>query len=221
MHNKVPKLMDCIRHDARSELFIVEGDSAARTINQVRDESFQAILPMQGKPMNANKTTQKNIRKNIQFAALIDSLGIDFDNEGQPTGSPDNLKFQNIILLFDPDADGIHARTLMLFFFHRWLRSVLDAGRIFDTYAPQWVITGQGLADPVFATTPDYLKKMRIYLSENGVTEIRSRRFRGLGNVDTEILKKQCVDPQTRHLFPLTSEHVDNALAAFELTRGD
>ena len=122
MRFSAPKLIDCTNGgrsaDRPTELFIVEGDSAARSIKQVRDASFQAILPMQGKPMNAVKANLEHLKKNVQFAALFDALGVDLENQNRE----EDIRYENIILLFDPDADGIHARTLMLLFFHKWMR---------------------------------------------------------------------------------------------------
>ncbi len=215
MRFSAPKLIDCI-HDERgvdcpTELFIVEGDSAASTINRVRDASFQAILPMQGKPMNAVKASLKDLKQNLQFAALLESLGIDLANQNRE----EDIRYEKIILLFDPDADGIHARTLMLLFFHRWMRWWLDAGRIFDAHAPQWEIISPALPEPAYAATPDHLQRVRQHLGEQGVTEIKTRRFRGLGSIDGQILKDRCVDPKSRALTTLTAEHAQMAMEVF------
>lgn len=222
MKYSAPKLIDCTNRgslESPTELFIVEGDSASRTLTRVRNSAFQAILPMQGKPMNATKARLKDLQKNIQFAALIKALGVDLAAAIEQPSELSKLRYQKIILLFDPDADGIHGRTLMLLFFYRWLRPLLDAGQIYDTHAPQWEITGSGLKHPVYAATPDYLKEVRGYLHNKGITEIKTKRFRGLGSVDVGILKSQCVDPETRTLTPLSAAYADQALALFEQLR--
>ncbi len=215
MFFKAPKLIDCYRGErdaARpTELFIVEGDSAAGAIKRTRDASFQAILPMQGKPMNAAKADLDDLKKNVQYAALFETLGIDLADTNRESG----IRYDKIILLFDPDADGIHARTLMLFFFHKWMRWCLDAGRIFDVHAPQWEIASPALPSPAYAATPDHQQRVVKYLQEQGVTDIKIRRFRGVGGVDGQILKQRCVDPATRKLTTLTAHHAEAAQEVF------
>jgi len=212
---KAPKLMDCTVHDAESELFIVEGDSAARSLTSIRDPSYQAVLPMQGKPMNAHRSGLRDLQKNVQLAALSAALGVEL---GAPSTGLE-VRYERIILLFDPDADGIHARTLMLFFFHRWLGPLLDAGRVFDTHAPLWQVTGDGLDRPVYAGTPASLKRIRARLRDEGVTSVWAKRFRGLGNIDPELLRDRCVDPRTRTLYPLSAQDATRALALFGAIR--
>jgi len=215
MRFSVPKLIDCTQRgrgaDRPTELFIVEGDSAASSISRIRDASFQAIFPMQGKPMNATKSSLNGLKKNAQFAALFDALGIDLENQSRE----EDIRYEKIILLFDPDADGIHARTLMLLFFHKWMRWWLDAGRIFDVHAPQWEIVSPALPEPAYAGTPDHSQKIQEWIRDQGVTEIKMRRFRGIGSIDGEILKKRCVAPQTRELVALTANHAQMALEVF------
>lgn len=210
-----PKLIDCTKRgrDAErpTELFIVEGDSAASSISRIRDASFQAIFPMQGKPMNATKSSFNGLKKNAQFAALFDALGVDLENQSRE----EDIRYEKIILLFDPDPDGIHARTLMLLFFHKWMRWWLDAGRIFDVHAPQWEIVSPALPEPAYAGMPDQLHRIRQGLQDQGVTDIKTRRFRGIGSIDGEILTKRCVDPQTRELVTLTANHAQMALEVF------
>lgn len=219
MRYSTPKLIDC-KHDCAvdrpaTELFLVEGDSAARTLTQIRDPEFQAILPMQGKPMNALKAGPKQLARNPQFAALLNALGIDLSN----TDLESDIRYDKIILLFDPDADGIHSRTLMLLFFFRWMRWWLDAGRIFDTHAPQWQLQIPGQQQPLFASTPEHLSKIREQLRSRGIEGVQSQRFRGLGSIAGDILLRLCVDPETRKLDCLSADHARQAIAIFEQMR--
>ena len=207
-----PKLVDCAQHGPGSELFIVEGDSAARTLVRARNPENQAVFPMQGKPMNALKADAEDLHENVQFGTLLDALRVDLQHPGRPVEIP----YERIVLLFDPDADGIHGRTLMLLFFYRWLRKTLDDGRVFDAHAPQWVVTSDKMSNAAFASTPQHLKKIREYLKEKGITGVKTKRFRGLGSVDLDILTTQCVDPETRELSVLTADHAENALTLFE-----
>jgi DNA gyrase subunit B/topoisomerase-4 subunit B len=207
-----PKLVDCAQHGLGCELFIVEGDSAARSLVRARDPENQAVLPMQGKPMNALKANASDLHDNVQFGALLDTLHVDLHQIARPVEIP----YQRIVLLFDPDADGIHGRTLMLLFFYRWLRKTLDDGRIFDAHAPQWVVTSDKMTNALFASTPQHLKKIKEHLKDKGITGVKTKRFRGLGSVDLDILNTQCVDPKTRALTVLTAAHAENALTVFE-----
>ena len=162
--------------------------------------------------MNALKADATDLHENVQFGTLLDALRVDLNHPSRPVEIP----YQHIVLLFDPDADGIHGRTLMLLFFYRWLRKTLDDGRIFDAHAPQWVVSSDQMTNSAFASTPEHLKKIRDYLKEKGITDLKTKRFRGLGSVDLDILNTQCVDPETRKLTVLTADHAENALTLFE-----
>ena len=212
-----PKLEDCHEHGPGSgaELVIVEGDSAADAVLQVRDKRWQAILPMQGKPMNAIKASLNDIKKNIQFAALIEALGVELEQ----ADATNRIRYRKIILLFDPDPDGIHARTLMLLFFYRYFPQLLDAGRVFDVHAPQWAVTGDGRAAPSFAGTPEHLARVKQKLRDDGVTNLATRRFRGLGSIDVSILASICIRPATRSLVPLSRDYARHAMEFFTTLR--
>ena len=210
-----PKLVDCDCHGTGSELYIVEGDSAARTLVRVRNPVTQAIIPMQGKPMNGLNASANDLHGNAQFGALLDTLQVDLLNPNRAVEIP----YEKIILLFDPDADGIHGRTLMLLFFYRWLRKTLDDGRVFDSHAPQWMITSPSMSNNAYASTPEHLTKVREYLQKSGVTDLKTKRFRGLGSIDAAILNSRCVDPETRKLSVLTADHAENAMTLFENLR--
>lgn len=214
--------MACKRTGPDTELFIVEGDSAARSVRRARNPDFQAVFAMQGKPMNATKCSIGQLHGNAQFAALIHTLGVQrtFGARGEPqAGSTSELNYGRVNLLFDPDPDGIHGRTLMLLFFYRWLPSLLDEGRVSDIHAPQWEITGVGMEQPAYAATPDHMREVRAALSEQGITGLQWKCFRGLGSVDTELLESRCVNPTTRESQVLTSGDAERALALFEQMR--
>jgi len=124
--NKPAKLEDCRNHGPGSgaELFLVEGDSAAHSVAGLRNKQFQAVLPMQGKPMNAAKASEARISEYSLFRAFRTAMGM---GEAGETGSLVH-RFEKIVLLFDPDADGIHSGALMLIFLHRVLPELLDTG---------------------------------------------------------------------------------------------
>ena len=218
MRFSAPKLFDCTKHGPGSELIFVEGDSAARTVKKIRSIATQAILPMQGKPMNAMKASAKDLAKNIQFAAVLQSLNVEL-KERLDAADLKNIRYEKFILLFDPDADGIHSRTLMLLFFYRWLRPLLDTGRVFEANAPQWEIKAEGFKDIAYACTPRHLEKIRAHLGKQGITDLKTKRFRGLANIDAPILKAKCVDPSTRKLRQLSAQDATDAMELFEQMR--
>lgn len=215
MRFSTPKLSDCTHPGSGSELFIVEGDSAAEAVKIVRNPATQAVLPMQGKPMNALKATARELSENVQFAALLDALG----GEQVAALQANTLRYQRYILLFDPDADGIHSGTLMLLFFYRWLPELLDAGRVFDAHAPLWQVTAEGLQGAAYAKSANHLEKVRSYLREKGAGEIQAKRFRGLANVPAPIIGTHCVHPATRQLRPLSRSDATTAIDVFEQMR--
>ena len=253
------KLRDSHSHGTGTELFVVEGDSAA--LDRVRNRTSQAILPMQGKPMNTTKANIKDVVENVQFAALLATLGLtDAVREGKQEplrhavedgGKPRTkqsvsndatnnqvvqaMRYERVVLLFDPDADGIHSRTLVLLFFFRWLRPVLDEGKVMAAYPPLWKVTTEEMDEPLFAYTRRQLDQIRRRLADQqladqqladqqlanqhraheDVTDIKVKRYRGLSNHRGETILRLCVDPATRNLVTLTSKDAEDALKVF------
>ena len=199
------KLDDCRRHGSGSgaELFVVEGDSAAAAVSGVRDPAFQAVLPMQGKPLNALRAGAAKVQSHSLFAALIDALGTGFDSRFDAAG----LRYDRILLLMDPDADGIHCGVLMLMFFHRWMRPLLDAGRIEIVRPPWGEIRVAGEASPRHAGSEAELQAMAARCAAQG--GVVARRFRGLAAIDTGTLQATCVVPATRRTETVTAPAVE------------
>ena len=216
MHNyhKPGQLEDCYEEGQGTELLIVEGESAAKALCRVRSPRWQAILPMQGKPMNATKATESELRNNAQFAALLQAMGTDIGE----TFAASKCRYERIILLFDPDADGIHGRILLLMFFHHWMKPLLDEGCLFDVRAPRWRITSPHFDDSKFLSTDEQFAQLKSELNASG-TPFESQRFRGLGSIDAETLARFCTDVETRRLEPLRSADAEAAIAFFEQMR--
>ena len=126
------KLVDCRSADDRSELFIVEGDSALGTAKRARDSEFQALLPIRGKILNVQKSSLADMLKNAECAAIIQVLGAGSGS----TFDLDSARYQRVIFMADADVDGAHIRTLLLTLFHRYMRPMLDAGRVFAAVPP-------------------------------------------------------------------------------------
>ena len=194
------KLEDCALHGAGpqaaagggAELFVVEGESAALAVSRVRDARTQAVLPMQGKPLNALRASEKRLAAHPLFAALTDSLGA---GRGDAFDGA-KLRYARVLLLMDPDADGIHCGVLMLMFFHRWMRPLLDAGRV-EIVRPPWgaVVPADG-TPPRHACSEEELLAVADDVRSRGAATVR--RYRGLAAIEPQLLLTACVAPATR-----------------------
>lgn len=203
------KLADCKQHGPGAELFIVEGDSASSTVARLRDERFQAVLPMQGKPLNAMKARPNKVGANPWFAALIDAIGADY---GEHFELP-NVRYEKIIVLMDPDADGIHCGALLLMFFNRFMQPLLKSGRIGLVRAPMATIR-HGNESIHVRSEPEQRAELE-RLRQAGMTNFETIRYRGLAGMDMDVLAVTCVDPATRVLSPLGIKDADAAIAVF------
>ena len=204
--------VDCENPGPDAELIIVEGESGGSSVCRARDERLQAVFPMQGKPMNATKADQGAIESNQWFASLSDALGCRVGDECRET----DCRYGRLVLLFDADADGIHSRTLMLLFFHEWLAPLLSAGIIHDVFPPLWKVDWAGSNYPYFARTDSELQVIRQTLDERGVTDFKTRRYRGIGSMEAEVLRETCLNPVTRTLHQLRPDHAADALRVIE-----
>lgn len=210
--NTPVKLTDSRRHGAGTELFIVEGDSAASTVAALRDGQFQAVLPMQGKPLNAIKASAEKVAAYPLFKALNESLGIDHSRPTADLFVWDDLRFERLVLLFDPDADGIHSGALMLMFVYQYLRPLLDQGRVLMIHAP-WVQISLAGQQPLYACSEAQALALTQQLRAQGKTP-QVVRYRGLSGIDRAILMQTCIDPATRNARVMTEQ---DALAAIEI----
>jgi DNA gyrase subunit B len=199
-HHGPVRLVECTAHtagrprrpDAPLELFVVEGESAALAVGRVRDTETQAVLPMQGKPLNALKATPKRVAAQPFFSALIDGLGAGWGESCDPA----RLRYDKVLLLMDPDADGIHCGLLLIMFFHRWMRPLLEAGPI-EIVRPPWgeVISAEG-GPPRHACSEEDLLALATRERDSGAAVVR--RFRGLAALEPRLLYETCVSQATR-----------------------
>ncbi|MGB7347301.1 MAG: toprim domain-containing protein [Pirellulaceae bacterium] len=211
---KPVKLHDCfnagVDNAGEAELFLVEGDSASKTVARARNSRQQAVLPMQGKPMNPVKASKNAIAKNDLYQNLIDCCGAQWDERFEL----DAMRYQRVILLFDPDADGIHCGALMLMFFYRWMRPLLEADRISVVRPPLYRITSSQYDDTIYAFSEDHYQKIKSALHKKEI-KYRSQRYRGLASMGDETLVQTCLDPATRHVYLLGRADAEAAIAAF------
>lgn len=208
------KLIDCepTNPDPSSryrELIVVEGDSASAAVARVRDRQFQAVLPMQGKPMNATKASLSSIQKNQWFRSLVDALGV-----GWSATTLDQMRYDRVLLLFDPDADGIHCGALMLLFFDTYLRPLLDANKVSLIKSPLFEIRATGYSDALHAYSEDHLTRLCDFLDRKGIRHSH-QRYRGLASISSDVLAEACIDPSSRTAYLLQHDDAESARAIF------
>lgn len=214
------KFADSAQHGAGCELFLVEGDSAARSVLAVRDARTQAVLPLQGKPLNAWRVDGARVRGNILYRQLAEVLGI-----GHPCGeaspsSPTPLRFERVVLLFDPDADGIHIEALMLLYFARWLPEFVACGQLWRVRAPMFTLTHAGTGEVAQAYSPAHRDALLASMRVDGVGNVQQHRHVGLGSLPPPLLRRACIDPATRAARQVGREDVEAVLAAFGASEG-
>ena len=215
------KFEDCTRHGRGSgaELFIVEGDSAAGAVANVRDGSLQAVLPMQGKPLNALRANGERVSEYSLFKQLIAALGVNMtDLESGEVSDLSRLRFDRVLLLFDPDADGIHCGALMLMFFYRWMRPLLESGAVQIVRAPLFVLTAtdaKGVVSTAHAYSPDHAGRLIAEFKRRSLTEVKTHHHRGLASIDPALLASSCVHPATRKVDVMSVADADAAISAF------
>jgi DNA gyrase subunit B/topoisomerase-4 subunit B len=208
------KLADSGAHGAGTELILVEGDSAQDSVLAVRDERTQAVLPVQGKPLNAWTATPLRVTEHVLFRQLAQALGLH-----SPAPPPDAplplLRFERVVLLFDPDADGIHIGALMQLYFARWLPALVDAGALWLVRAPMFeLVDGAGVLH--HALTPEHCQRLLRALPPEPVPQVRA--LRGLGGFSPEVLRRLCVEPATRLARAVTATDVQQVVALFGRT---
>ena len=215
------KLVDCRSTDDRSELFIVEGDSALGTAKLARDSEFQALLPIRGKILNVQKASLADMLKNAECAAIIQVIGAG-------SGSSfdlDSARYQRVILMSDADVDGAHIRTLLLTLFHRYLRPMLDAGRVFAAVPPLHRVAlknvRKGQSKYRYCYSDAELHRTLLELERRGQRwEEPVQRYKGLGEMDASQLSETTMDPRHRTLRRIRIEDASSAADMFSLLMG-
>ncbi len=216
------KLADCRTSDTeRSELFIVEGDSALGTAKLARNSEFQALLPIRGKILNVQKASVGDMLRNTECASIIQVVGA---GSGR-TFDVDATRYGKIIFMADADSDGAHIRCLLATLFFKYMRELVDAGRVYSAVPPLHRIElgnpKKGMEKYLYTYSDAELQRKLAELTKKGVRwKDPVQRYKGLGEMDAAQLAETTMDPRRRTLRKLTVDDADEATQVFELLMG-
>ncbi|MGW8377276.1 DNA topoisomerase IV subunit B [Streptomyces sp. ODS28] len=216
------KLADCRSDDVdRSELFIVEGDSALGTAKLARNSEFQALLPIRGKILNVQKSSVSDMLKNAECGSIIQVIGA---GSGR-TFDIDQARYGKVIFLADADVDGAHIRTLLLTLFQRYMRPMIEEGRVFSAVPPlhriELVNPKKGQDKYIYTYSDNELRQTLLELERTKVRYKESiQRYKGLGEMDADQLAETTMDPRHRTLRRINISDLESAEQAFSLLMG-
>ncbi|HYN59667.1 MAG TPA: toprim domain-containing protein [Rubrivivax sp.] len=216
-HALLTKFEDCQLHGPGSaaELLVVEGDSAMASVLAVRNNSTQAVLALQGKPMNAWVSPATRVQQHAPFQALARALGLATPT---PSAAPtaQAWRHERLVLLLDPDADGIHIGALLVLYVQRWLPQLIAEGRLWLVRAPMFEVVCPTTGEVHHADNPTQCQALAARLTgQAGGQKPQIQTHRGLGSIAPPVLRSRCVDPATRQAHAVAANEVAAVVEIF------
>ncbi len=216
------KLSDCSNRDPeKSEIYLVEGDSAGGTAKQGRDRFFQAILPLRGKILNVEKAMPHKIFENEEIRTMFTALGISIGTEEDPKAlNLTKLRYHKVIIMTDADVDGSHIATLILTFFYRFMKEMIERGYVYIATPPLYLIKKGTKSE--YAWTEEQREAITLKYTGNGSDKgVHVQRYKGLGEMNAEQLWATTMNPETRTLRKVNIENDVTADKVFSMLMGD